>query len=114
MHLSGVFVMLSIDFLTMRDGPPTMSADTSPRKVELIAMMGFDGYGMSPWMWGVMSLVMVVVLAGVSVLIVWAVRTIGGPRPISSDSPLDVLKRRLAAGEITQDAYERTRRLVQG
>jgi putative membrane protein len=79
-----------------------------------MAMMGFDGYGMSPWMWAVMGTLMIVPLAGLSVLIVWAVRTIGGQRPVSSDSPLDVLNRRLAAGEITPEEFEKTRRHLQG
>jgi putative membrane protein len=77
-------------------------------------MMGFDGYGVSPWMWILGSLMMVVFMGGLILLVVWAVRTIGGPRPASSDSALEVLKRRLAAGEITQDEYEKTRRVLQG
>jgi uncharacterized membrane protein len=79
-----------------------------------MAMMGFDGYGLSPWMWALMGTVMIVLLAGLSVLIVWAVRTIGGQRPVSSDSPLDVLNGRLAAGAITPEEFEKTRRLLQG
>jgi len=46
--------------------------------------------------------------------VVWAVRAVGVPRPGSSISALEVLKRRLAAGEITQDEYEKTRRLLEG
>jgi putative membrane protein len=76
--------------------------------------MGFDGYGVSPWMWILGSVMMVIVIGGLIVLVVWAVRAVGGPRPGSSISALEVLKRRLAAGEITQDEYEKTRRLLEG
>jgi putative membrane protein len=75
--------------------------------------MGFDGYGVSPWMWILGSLMMVVVIGGLIVLVVWAVRVVGGPSG-SSISALEILKRRLAAGEITQDEYEKTRRLLEG
>ncbi|MHB8611716.1 MAG: SHOCT domain-containing protein [Candidatus Dormibacteraceae bacterium] len=49
---------------------------------------------------------------GLIVLAVWAIRAVGGPRSGSSDNALEVLKRRLAAGEITQDEYEKTRRVL--
>lgn len=77
-------------------------------------MMGFDGYGASPWMWILGSLVMILFGGGLIVLVVWAIRAVGGPRAGSSDNALEVLKRRLAAGEITQDEYEKTRRVLQG
>jgi len=76
--------------------------------------MGFDGYGMSPWMWLMGILMMVVVIGALILLVVWAVRAVGGPRPGSSDNALEVLKQRLAAGEITQDEHEKTRRILQG
>lgn len=77
-------------------------------------MMGFDGYGVSPWMWILGSLMMVVVIGGLIVLVAWAVRAVGGPRQGSSLSALEILKRRLAAGEITPDEYEKTQRLLEG
>jgi putative membrane protein len=77
-------------------------------------MMGFDGYGMSLWMWILGSLMMVFVLGGLILLVVWAIRAIGGARPDGSDNALEVLKRRLAAGEITQDEYDKIRRVLQG
>lgn len=76
--------------------------------------MGFEGYGGSPWMWILGSVMMVIVIGGIILLVVWGVRAAGGPRPGDSNSALEVLKRRLAAGEITQDEYEKTRRLLQG
>jgi putative membrane protein len=81
--------------------------------VGLTEMMGFDGYG-SPWMWILGSLMMVIFMGGLIVLVLWAVKTISGPRPGGSDTAIEVLKRRLAAGEITQDEYEKTRQTLLG
>ena len=55
-------------------------------------MMGFDGYGASPWMWILGSLIVVVFGGGLILLVVWAIRAIGGPRSGSSDNALEVLK----------------------
>jgi putative membrane protein len=72
-------------------------------------MMGFDGFGMM--LWG--SLVMILFWGGLILLAVWAIRAFGQPRP-SSDSPLDILKHRLASGEISQEEYKKTRRVLLG
>jgi len=77
-------------------------------------MMGFDGNDMAPWMWAVMGLVMVFVIGALIALIVLAVKAISGTQPGSSSGALELLKRRLAAGEITQDEYEKTRRILEG
>ncbi len=77
-------------------------------------MMGFDGYNMSPWMWGLGSLMMVLFWGGLILLVVWAIRARSGPSTNGSDNPRNILKRRLAAGEITQDEYERTHRVLEG
>ena len=77
-------------------------------------MMGFDGYGASPWMWVLGSLTMIIVVGAVILMVVWGIRAVGEPRSGGSSSALEVLKRRLAAGEITTDEYEKTRRLLEG
>ena len=77
-------------------------------------MMGFDGYDMSGWMWIVMGFAMLVVVGALVVLVVFAVRAVSEARAGSSTGALNVLKRRLAAGEITPDEYEKTRRLLEG
>ncbi len=77
-------------------------------------MMGFESYGSSPWMWGLGGLMMVLFWGGLILLAVWAVKTIGGRRAASSSSALEVLGTRLAAGEITRDEYEETRRVLGG
>ena len=64
-----------------------------------------------------MAIFWLMVLAGVAVLAVWFVRS----RPISPtthpavrETPLDILSRRFAAGEIGADEYKRSRDLLGG
>jgi putative membrane protein len=64
------------------------------------------------WSWLLMAAMMVLFWGGVAALIVFVVRAISGPR--GSDQAMDVLRRRLASGEITQDEFEKTRRVLQG
>lgn len=71
-------------------------------------MWGF--YGGWGWLW--MTAMMVLFWGGVAALTVFAVRAFTGPR--GGDEPLDVLRRRLASGEITQDEFDKTRRALQG
>lgn len=66
----------------------------------------YDGWG-SLWM---ISMI-VLMWGGVAVLIAFAVRTFNGG---GHDRSLDVLRRRLASGEITPEEFERTRRLLHG
>lgn len=67
----------------------------------------FDG---GNWFW--MAGLMVLFWGGIIVLAVFAIRTSTGPK--SNDQALDVLRRRLAGGEITQDEFEKTRKALQG
>jgi putative membrane protein len=64
------------------------------------------------WMWGVgMGLGMLLFWGALIVGIVLLVRfTATSSGPQSHGTPLDVLKRRYAAGEITREQYEQTRR----
>lgn len=70
-------------------------------------MYYYDGW---TWLW--MAGMMVLFWGGVAALIVFAVRAFSGPK--GGDQALDVLRRRLASGEITQEDYEKTRRVLQG
>jgi len=108
------FVSYSIDFLTSARGPRKIHGQRWELEPRVDQMMGFDGYDMSGWMWIVMVLVMLVITGALVVLVVFSVRAISGPLAGNSTSALEVLKRRLAAGEITQDDYEKTRRLLEG
>jgi putative membrane protein len=59
------------------------------------------------------GLTMLLFWGGLIVLVVWAVRQFsGGDRPAAED-PAAILKRRLAAGEITQEQYDQARRALQ-
>jgi uncharacterized membrane protein len=67
----------------------------------------FDG---GNWLW--MAGLMVLFSGGIVVLAVFAIRAVAGPK--SNDQALDVLRRRFAGGEITQDEFEKTRKALQG
>jgi putative membrane protein len=65
------------------------------------------------WPWGLAWLAFVVLFwGGLIALLVWAVHSASTPRR-PPDSAMQVLKRRLAAGEITQEEYERIKRLLE-
>ncbi len=69
---------------------------------------GFGGMGVG----GV--LLMVLVWVAVVVLVVWAVRALfPGTQRTAGTGPLDLLKRRYAAGEITFAEYEQARRAIE-
>jgi putative membrane protein len=64
------------------------------------------------WSWLLMAAMMLLFWGGVAALIVFVVRAITGPK--GGDQALDVLRQRLAGGEITQEEFEKTRRVLQG
>lgn len=59
------------------------------------------------WMIGVMFVFWGVVIG----LAAWVIRSMGRS---TGDDAMSVLRKRLAAGEISQDEYEKTKRLLQG
>lgn len=80
---------------------------------------------MMPWGFGFFGLMWLVVPVLVVLLIVWAVRQQpphmhppppGPPMPPHRppETPLDILARRFASGEITADEYQKARDLLQG
>jgi len=71
-------------------------------------MWGFYG----GWDWLLMAATMVLFWGGIAALVIFAVRAFSGPR--GGDQAMDVLRRRLAGGEITQEEFDRTRRALQG
>ncbi len=72
-------------------------------------MMGGRG-----WMWGLGmglgGLVMLVFWGALIVGLVLLVRAVSGHGPLSRSTPLDILKRRYAAGQVTREKYEEMRR----
>ena len=71
-------------------------------------MWYYGGWG---WLW--MSIVMVVFWGGILALAVWAIRLLGGPRR-DGNQALDTLRQRLASGAITQEEFEKTKKILQG
>jgi putative membrane protein len=73
-------------------------------------MMGYEGFG---WMMGgglMMLLTWILPIA----LIVWGVASLrGGQRPSErEDTPLEILRRRYARGEISQEEFEQATRTL--
>lgn len=74
-------------------------------------MMWYYGSG-GGWNWLWMTLMMLIFWGGVIAVAVWAIRSGLGSR--REHDALDVLRRRLAAGEISQEDFEKTKRILQG
>ena len=68
-------------------------------------------YGGWSWVW--MTLMMVVLWGGVIALAVWAIRSFSGPRH-DGDAAMNKLRERLASGAITQDEFDKTKKILQG
>lgn len=71
-------------------------------------MWGYYGAWNPLWM----LLPMLIFWGGLAALVVWAVRVFGGAKA-RDDSALETLRRRFAAGEISQEEYEKMRRVLQ-
>ena len=64
------------------------------------------------WGWFWMAGMMVVFWGAVIFLAVWAITTVTG-RSAPRNDAVDTLRKRLAAGEITKDEFETTKRLIE-
>lgn len=77
-------------------------------------MMGYWGSGYS---WGMVifgALMMLLFWGGIALAIVYVVRSLNGSQPKRTDSAVDTLRRRLAAGEISAEEFERINKVLQG
>jgi putative membrane protein len=63
------------------------------------------------WFW--MVPMMLLIWGGVAALVIFGVRTLSSPRS-TGDPAIEVLRRRLAAGEISQEDFDKTKRILQG
>jgi len=63
-------------------------------------------------LWAVGLVVMAAFLIGVVLLVVWMVRQFKGGQGARPDSPEEILRRRFAAGEISQADYEQAKRTL--
>ena len=79
-------------------------------------MMGPSGVR-GGWGWGlgmgVGGLAMLAYLSALIVGVVLLARSVGGGRGHRRHTPLDILKRRYAAGEITREQYEQMRKDIE-
>jgi putative membrane protein len=67
----------------------------------------YDGWN---WLW--MAPMMILFWGGIILLAVFVIRSLTGSR--SNDQAMDVLRRRFASGDITQDEFEKRRKALQG
>ena len=67
---------------------------------------GGDGWS---WIW--MTGMMVLFWGGVILLGIWGIRGLSGTRR-TGDAPIDLLRKRLAAGEISPEDFEKTRKVL--
>jgi putative membrane protein len=72
-------------------------------------MMSWYGSGGWDWVW--MAAMMLLFWGGVMILAVWAIRSFAGSRG-TRDAAFDVLRRRLASGEITLEDFEKARKVL--
>ncbi|HZQ50358.1 MAG TPA: SHOCT domain-containing protein [Candidatus Dormibacteraeota bacterium] len=73
-------------------------------------MMWYYGSGGAGWML-VTMVGMLLFWGGVVALVVWLVRRPSGPQR-TEDAALDILRRRLAAGEISPEDFETTKKAL--
>lgn len=66
----------------------------------------YDGWS---WIW--MAAMMVLFWGGIVALVVFAIRAFAPHR--GGDQAIDILRRRLASGEISQEDYDKTRSALQ-
>ena len=71
-----------------------------------------SGGGWGMWIFGI--LMMLLFWGGLAAIVVFLVRSLGGSRHAPPDSAMETLRRRLAAGEITPEEFERLRKVLQG
>lgn len=72
-------------------------------------MMWYYGWGMPMWVGMGMMLLFWVALI---LLVVWVVRAARPPEPPRASTPLELLRRRYALGEISKDDYEAAKRTL--
>ena len=70
------------------------------------------GAGAAGGWWIVFPILWLLLLGGLIFVLVWAVRSL--PAGHRHEEPIDVLRRRLAAGEISQDEYQATLKVLKG
>ena len=75
-------------------------------------MMGFDGYGWFGGMGGFGWVFGIVMMVALVALVVWGVSALSSGRSAAGEGPLEILRRRHAAGEINKGEYEEARKTL--
>lgn len=77
-------------------------------------MMGYGGFGAMGAFWGLGMVLGLLFWIGLVVLVVWgASGLLGGQRPPArGETPLEILRRRYAAGELSRDEFEQAKRAL--
>lgn len=73
-------------------------------------MMWNDGYGMMGWGYGgwFMGIIFLIVIAAIGLAILFVLKNYrGGP---AGETPLEILKKRYAKGEISKEDFERMKK----
>jgi len=65
------------------------------------------------WQWLWMGGMMLVFWGGLIALVIWGLRAFARTRS-TGDSAMETLRKRLAAGEISQEDFDKTKRVLQG
>ena len=72
-------------------------------------MWGYSGMNGLNWFW--MAPMMLLIVGGLIAVVVLAVRAFSAPKA-NDDPALDTLRKRFASGEIKEDEYNKTKRLL--
>jgi len=75
-------------------------------------MWGYDGYGCLGGMGGFGMVAGVLFMVAVVALLVWGAGALFTGRSAIGETPLEILRRRYAAGEISQGEYEQAKRAL--
>lgn len=81
-------------------------------------MMDMMNYGHGGWtmggMWLLSILFWILIIAGVVLIVRWMTERYSQGKISAAESPLDILKKRYARGEIDRETFEKMRRDIEG
>ncbi len=79
-----------------------------------MTMMGYGGFGAMGAFGGLGMVLGLLLWIGVIALVVWGASSLlGGQRPPErEETPLEILRRRYAAGELSRDEFEQAKRAL--
>lgn len=84
------------------------------REVRRKAIVMMDGWNMTGWSWGWMSIGTLLAIILIGVVVAALMRPTMPPNALAEDSALAVLRRRYAAGEIDDTEFQKRRAALGG